>query len=166
MKDEAPFVTLGPAQPPGDLLSDALRGVLGAAEHGQQASFETRDLCLMVAAAAFSGEERPAVPAEYQGVFEAALAELGLEPDSSAETVKTALAAALKTAPVSDALLEALENFRTETLAATLDHARSAGAARLLGSSKADRAPNVEDRPQLTAQTLLSRQRSGKVIIR
>lgn len=166
-EERATLASPGHVRPPTDGLSNALWSRLLEAEHGSEAPFSTRDLCLTAAVALLAQGKRASVPPEYAPIVTGLLAELGLPGDASDEQIQKTVAAELKDRPIDHRLLEALEGFRTGGLEAAIRESRSEKGAELLGAARRpSRAPSVEDKPKLTAQQLLHRRSTGKTIIR
>lgn len=150
------------ARPPTDELSSTLRSYLTEAEAAGP-RFDTRDLCLLVALAARA--ESAEVPAGFAPLLGAAFQQLGLPEEPSPSEIDAAIARELSQRPLAPELLQTLESFRVGGLSSALQQrARQSGEA-VLGHSCARSAPNVEDRPQLTARQLQARS-PGKTIIR
>lgn len=158
------MATASHVRPPTDELSGALFDSLVSAEGDQP--FDPRDLCILTATALIGDGKRASVPAEMAPVLDAALAQLGVSRASSDKEIAKAIEAAVKARPVSEALLGALEGFRTEGLAAAQQRARAVKSRALFGTKERVRAPSVEAKPKLTAQQLLNSRNPGKTIIR
>lgn len=161
---ESPQASPAYARPPTDELSSTLWGSLTEGEHGGEAPFETRDLCLLVALAARSGAE---LPPEYGALLVAAFAELGLSPEASPDDLDAAISTAISDRPIDPRLVGVFEDFRQGPLATAAQEGRQRRGSALIGRAEGvARAPGVQDKPQLTARRLMQQQSRGKNIIR